>query len=127
VQPAPQASAALVSKPQDCSAYDTSPDYRGLSAEDRAHGRVTCEAKKEFRAFVASRRACKAANDCAIVSGSCPFDCYVPIAKAGEPDVRAKLASLGARLDKAGNRCTYGCMGSPEVACVNGRCDIGTR
>lgn len=125
--PASQARASLWTKPQNCSVYDTSPDYRGLSAQDRAHGRLTCETKEEFRAFVASHQACKADSDCAIMSGSCPFGCYVPTAKGGEREVRAKLDSLGARLDKAGNRCTYNCLGSPEVACVDGRCDAGNR
>jgi hypothetical protein len=124
---APHARASLWTKPQDCRVYDTSPDYRALSAEDRAHGRLTCETKEEFRAFVATRQACKSASDCAIVSGSCPFDCYVPIAKAGEREVRAKLDALSARLDKAGNRCMYGCISSPEVECVDGRCDTGNR
>jgi hypothetical protein len=125
--PAPNLRANLWTKPQDCSAYDTSPDYRGLSAEDRAHGRLTCETKEEFRVFVATRQACKAASDCALVSGSCPFDCYVPIAKASEHEVRAKLDALAARLDKAGNRCMYGCISSPGVECVDGRCDTGNR
>jgi hypothetical protein len=126
-RPAPHVSVSPWTKPQDCSVYDTSPDYRGLSAQDRAHGRLTCETKEEFRAFVATRQACKAASDCGIVSGSCPFDCYVPIAKASEREVRAKLDALAARLDKAGNRCMYGCVGPPEVECVDGRCNAGHR
>jgi len=124
---APPARADVGTKPQDCSAYDTSPDYRGLSAQDRAQGRLTCETRAEFRAFVASRRACKASSDCALISGSCPFDCYVPIAKTEEREVRAKLDSLAARLDKAGSRCVYSCIGPPEVECVNGSCGSGNR
>jgi hypothetical protein len=81
--------------------------------------------KQEFRAFVASRQSCSAPTDCSIVSGSCPFDCYIPVAKASLAAVNAKLETLGARLDKAGDRCVYRCVSPPEPTCVNGRCAAG--
>jgi hypothetical protein len=111
----------------DCSRYESAPEYRGLSPEDRARSRATCETKEEFRAFVATRQACSSASECTIVSGSCPFGCFVPVAKRSSTEVTAKLQALGARLDKAGDRCVYRCMGPPSDACEDGRCVSGPR
>ena len=129
---APAASAsAAPSNPwttaEDCSRFDTAPEYRDLSAEDRARSRATCDAKEEFRAFVATRQTCSNASDCTNVSGSCPFGCYVPVVKAAAPAVTAKLETLATRLDKAGHRCVYRCTAPPSEACVDGRCTTAPR
>jgi hypothetical protein len=116
-----------VAKAHDCSRYETAPEYRDLSADDRARSRATCEAKEEFRSFVAARQSCSSAAECTIVSGSCPFDCYVPVRANVRAEVTAKLETLGARLDKAGNRCVYRCVGPPVAACDAGRCVAGPR
>ena len=133
----PSASAAVASpsstpsnpktKAEDCSRYDSAPEHRNLSAEDRARSRTTCEAKEEFRAFVAARQTCSSAGECTSVAGACPFGCFVPVARSAASEVTSKLDALGARLDKAGNRCVYRCMGAPSAACVDGRCAAGPR
>jgi hypothetical protein len=87
---------------------------------------ASAAAKEEFVAFVASRQACASANDCAIVPGSCPFGCFVPVANAAAAAVTAKLAALGERLDKTGNRCVYRCMAPPVPRCVEHRCRAGS-
>jgi hypothetical protein len=117
--------AGSAAKAEDCSRIEQAPEYRNLPAEDRARARLTCETKEEFRAFVAGRQSCAAASDCAIVSGSCPFGCYVPVRKGAASEVTAKLEELGGRLDKAGHRCVYRCMGPPAPACVDQRCASG--
>jgi len=71
---------------------------------------------------VAEHQSCGAASDCAIVSGACPFGCYIPAAKSSAEQVKAKLSELGERLEKAGARCVYRCMSPPAPACVAGRC-----
>jgi hypothetical protein len=112
---------------EDCSRFETAPEFSSLPAEDRARSRMTCETKEEFRAFVATRQTCAAASDCTNVSGACPFGCYIPVAKASAADVQSKLEKLGKRLDEAGHRCVYRCMGPPSEACVEGRCATGAR
>jgi hypothetical protein len=122
---APTASATPPSsgtKPSDCARRDDTP---GLSDEDRARSRATCEAKEEMRAFVAARQSCASASECTNLGGSCPFGCFLPVSKRAAPEVSAKLEELGARLDKAGHRCVYRCMGAPAPACVAGRCTTG--
>jgi len=126
--PAPIASTSATppspaTKPSDCAHRDDTP---GLSAEDRARSRATCEAKEEMRAFVAARQSCSSASECTNLGGSCPFGCFLPVSKRAAPEVSAKLEELGARLDKAGHRCVYRCMGPPAAACVAGRCTTGT-
>ena len=76
---------------------------------------------------MATRQSCSTASDCTTLTGSCPFDCYVPVATASAPDVTRKLTELGDRLRRAGQRCVYRCMGKPAEACVQGRCSAGTR
>jgi hypothetical protein len=88
---------------------------------------VSCEAKQELAAFVATRQACTTARDCSIVTGACPFDCYVPAATASVSEVNQKLTELGDRLRRAGQRCVYRCMNEPPAACVQGRCTTGAR
>jgi hypothetical protein len=107
---------------EDCARLEASAEYSELSAEERARSLATCQAKQEFRAFVAARQSCSAERRCEIVPGSCPFGCFVPVAQAAAAEVAAKLDALGARLDKAGNRCVYRCMSPPAAACVDGRC-----
>ena len=114
---APDASAAMPLPAPVATPAPAAPDTPSLASQ----------AKEEFRAFVASRQSCSASTDCSIISGSCPFDCYVPAAKASAAAVSAKLAALGERLDKAGNRCVYRCMSPPVPACVSGRCAAGER
>jgi hypothetical protein len=104
--------------PTDCSKQEGSADPRA---------RATCEAKEEFRAFVSSHQSCSSAADCTIVTGSCPFGCFVPVTKASREETLAKLGSLGERLDKAGHRCVYRCMSPPTEACVQGRCSAAPR
>ena len=120
--PASTATAAVSSNPwttpSDCSKANA-------SASQRARVLATCQAKEEFRSFVAARQSCKAASDCAVVSGACPFGCFVPAAKASVSEVTAKLDQLGALLDQAGGRCVYRCVGRPAAACVEGRCSAG--
>ena len=112
VAPAPATSSPAAAPPSDdCAAL-----------ENGSHQRHSCEAKQEFRAFVAEHQSCSTANDCSIVSGACPFGCFVPAAKASASQVSAKLSELGERLDKAGARCVYRCMAPPAPACVDGRC-----
>lgn len=121
--------AAPASSPRaadDCARLEASAAYRDLPAEARARSLATCRAKEEFRAFVAARQSCSSATQCTIVVGSCPFGCFVPVAKTSSADVVAKLETLGADLDKAGNRCVYRCMSPPAGACVAGRCSAGT-
>ncbi|HEY3493648.1 MAG TPA: hypothetical protein VGK73_03135 [Polyangiaceae bacterium] len=128
--PAPAASAAPPNPwttADDCARFENAPEYKGLSAEDRARSRSTCEAKEEFRAFVSARQKCSSANECTNLSGACPFGCFVPVAKSSASAVKTKLETLGARLDKAGNRCVYRCMGAPAEACVDGRCALAPR
>jgi len=114
-EPAPAASATASpwATPGDC------------SDKSESRERATCEAKEEFRAFVAGHQSCQSAADCTIVTGSCPFGCFVPVAKASQAETIAKLGSLGDKLDKAGNRCVYRCMAPPAEACVAGRCSAG--
>jgi hypothetical protein len=88
---------------------------------------VSCEAKQEFAAFVATRQSCSTSRDCSIVTGACPFDCYVPAATADVPAVTQKLGELGDRLRRAGQRCVYRCMNQPAAACVDGRCATAAR
>ena len=139
--PAPAPSATSVSHPSgapssagtppsldgDCSRLDQSPEYRSLPPEARTRSRVSCEAKQEFAAFVATRQTCTTARDCSIVTGACPFDCYVPTATAAVSEVNQKLTELGDRLRRAGQRCVYRCMNEPPPACVAGRCTTGAR
>ncbi len=125
--PAPTASTSATPpssaiKPSDCARHDDTP---GVSPEDRARSRAACEAKEEMRAFVAARQSCSSASECTNLGGSCPFGCFIPVSKRSAPEVTAKLDELGSRLDKAGNRCAYRCMGAPAPACVAGRCTTG--
>ncbi len=124
---APAAASNPWTTAEDCSVYDKAPEYRDLSAEDRARSRATCEAKEEFRTFVAARQSCSSASDCTNVSGSCPFGCFVPVAKGSASAVKAKLETLGSRLHKAGHRCVYRCMGEPAETCESGRCTNAAR
>jgi hypothetical protein len=97
------------------------------SADKSPRERATCEAKEEFGAFVATHQSCTTAADCTIVTGSCPFGCFVPVTKASREATVAKLSALGDKLDKEGNRCVYRCMSPPVEACVEGRCVTGPR
>ncbi len=108
--------------PHDCAERAASAEQRDLSPEQRKRQQTTCAAKEELRAFVAARQSCTTASECSIVSGSCPFGCFVPVAKASVGALDAKLKELGERLDRAGNRCVYRCMSPPVAACVDGRC-----
>ena len=117
---------APVAVPSTCDELETSPQFRELSPDARARSRASCAAKKELVAFLASREDCASATDCTIVPGSCPFGCFVPAANAAAGEVTAKLAALGERLDKLGNRCVYRCMAPPAPRCVEHRCTAGS-
>ncbi|HYP89239.1 MAG TPA: hypothetical protein VEQ59_13825 [Polyangiaceae bacterium] len=123
---APSASIATAatsaSAPPASSTASTPPSDDCAALESGSHQRLSCEAKQEFRAFIADHQSCGAANDCSIIAGACPFGCFVPVAKAKASQVSAKLSELGERLDKAGARCVYRCMAPPAPACVDGRC-----
>jgi hypothetical protein len=110
---------------EDCAAIEKTTEYQNLPAEARGRSRMNCEAKQELRSYVAERQRCAAATDCSIVMGSCPFGCYIPVAKASASELTAKLSALGSRLDQAGHRCVYRCMAPPAAACVEGRCSAG--
>ncbi|MDF3065273.1 MAG: hypothetical protein K0R38_874 [Polyangiaceae bacterium] len=118
-EPSNSAVAAPVAS-EGASPWTAASDCSDKSADART--RATCEAKEEFRAFVASHQSCASAADCTIVTGSCPFGCFVPVTKASRAETLAKLGALGDRLDKAGHRCVYRCMSPPGEACVAGRC-----
>lgn len=123
-QPLPSAESAKATPGPAASAdgtWMTPKDCAGVDAAD-ARARATCDAKEEFRSFVAARQACTSPAECTIVTGSCPFGCFVPVAKSSEVAVVSKLGELGDRLDKAGHRCVYRCMSPPEATCLEGRC-----
>lgn len=111
--PAPSASASAstdTAKPSECA-----------SAKDERE-RLTCETKSEFGSFVASHQSCKAVAECTVVTGSCPFGCYVAVTKTAEAETVKTLAALGDRLEKAGHKCVYRCMNPPTATCDAGRC-----
>jgi hypothetical protein len=122
---APSASAAPAA-PSACDELESSPQHRELPPDARARSSTSCEAKENLAAFVATRKSCSSDADCTIVPGSCPFGCFIPVAKAAATEVRAKLTALGERLDKAGNRCVYRCMSPPAARCVEHRCRAGS-
>ncbi len=113
--PAASASATNPTPPSDCSSHQAG-----------SRERATCDAKEEFNGFVATHQSCSSASQCTIVTGSCPFGCFVPVAKSAEAETLKKLTSLGDQLDKAGHRCVYRCMAPPAPSCVEGRCSAGT-
>ncbi|RYZ03064.1 MAG: hypothetical protein EOO73_29550 [Myxococcales bacterium] len=113
---APASAPAPSASPSDCASSDSDP-----------RARATCEAKEEFRAFVAAHQGCSAASECTVVTGSCPFGCFVPVTKASRAETLAKLGALGERLEKAGHRCVYRCMSPPTEACVDGRCSLAAK
>jgi hypothetical protein len=110
---------------EDCSRLESGSGSGDGRSEQRARSLLTCKTKEELRSFVASRQACESSDQCVVVAGSCPFGCYVPVARVSAAEVSAKLQALGARLDEAGQRCVYRCMSPPSAACVGGRCSTG--
>jgi hypothetical protein len=108
---------------------ETSPTATN-SAPDAAPAATTPEApeqtKAEFEGFVATRQTCSKDADCVVVSGTCPFGCYIPVVKSAGAEVTAKLQELADRLDKSGQRCVYRCTAPPPAVCRSGRCATGT-
>jgi hypothetical protein len=109
-EPAPAPSASTEAKPGGCAGAE----------DDRT--RMTCEAKEELSSFVASHQSCASATECTVVTGSCPFGCYIAVAKSAEAETVKKLGALGDKLEKAGNKCMYRCMNPPKATCEAGRC-----
>jgi hypothetical protein len=109
--PAPAASASgAAATPGECA-----------SAKDERQ-RLTCETKAELASFVAAHQSCKSAAECTVVTGTCPFGCYVAVTKAAEAETVKTLSALGDRLEKAGHKCVYRCMNPPSATCDAGRC-----
>ncbi len=60
---------------------------------------------------------CETTDDCAMVMGVCPFDCYVLVHKTQSGTVAAKLAGYE-------TTCMYSCMPAPAYECREQKCEF---
>lgn len=58
---------------------------------------------------------CSTAEDCTVLRGDCPFDCYVAVNFARVPMAERLMNGYD-------SNCTYSCLPQPEVACVDWKC-----
>lgn len=64
---------------------------------------------------IAAANYCETKDDCVLVGSKCPFDCYI-YANTAEAD------RIRAMVDAYETQCTYSCLASQGVDCVNNKC-----
>jgi hypothetical protein len=105
--------------PKDCSLNEPLPSV--LTAWQKS-AKLECDLTEEFRAYVAPRRSCAVAEDCAVVATECPFGCGIAAAKASARDIRLEADELVRRYRAAGIDCKYQCSGATKATCRDHRC-----
>lgn len=70
-----------------------------------------------MRQALAEANYCETTDDCAMITGVCPFDCYVLMNKAQSGAIMAKLSTYE-------TNCTYSCMRAPAYECTEKKCEF---
>ena len=80
--------------------------------------------QKAFEERVAQSQHCESASECTLIYPGCPLGCFVAV-NVDEADALADYASeLIADYESGGVACNYGCIGAPEVDCVEQVCTL---
>lgn len=74
-------------------------------------------AEEAMRQALADANFCEEESDCALLTGVCPFDCWVMVNESQSGAIAAQLAAYE-------TDCTYSCMPAPDYECRAGKCEF---
>jgi hypothetical protein len=79
---------------------------------------VACASEEQqIRAAIEEANTCATTEDCVMIPGKCPFDCYILSNKSA-------ASSIAKMVDEYESTCMYSCIEPPSYTCEAGKCEF---